>query len=82
MKTARSDVHHKTEVDGVRLGLDGETALTRAYEDLSSRLDLSHAYRVVHITAGLMTDFGFGRPKGIHLVGINVNGMGDQRLWP
>jgi acyl-CoA synthetase (NDP forming) len=38
LKTAAEGVHHKSDVDGVVLNLDDESALRAAYESLSSRL--------------------------------------------
>ncbi len=38
VKTDEPDVHHKTEADGVRVGLTGPDAVTRAYDDLAARL--------------------------------------------
>ena len=38
LKTAQAGVHHKTDVDGVRLNLNGASEVGQAYEDLSFRL--------------------------------------------
>jgi acetate---CoA ligase (ADP-forming) len=38
LKTAEAEVHHKTEVDGVRLGLGDAEAVSSAYADLAGRL--------------------------------------------
>jgi len=38
LKTADPDVHHKLEVDGIRLHLDDGAAVAAAYADLAARL--------------------------------------------
>ena len=38
LKTAEQGIHHKTEVDGIRLGLEDEQALEKAYADFSTRI--------------------------------------------
>jgi acyl-CoA synthetase (NDP forming) len=38
LKTAAADVHHKIDVDGVRLGLEDDAAVAAAYADLAGRL--------------------------------------------
>ncbi len=38
LKTAAAEVHHKTEADGVRLGLQTAQAVASAYDDLAARL--------------------------------------------
>lgn len=38
LKTAAADVHHKLDVDGVRLGLGDDAAVAAAYADLAGRL--------------------------------------------
>jgi acyl-CoA synthetase (NDP forming) len=41
LKTARPDVHHKVDVDGVRLHLTDGVAVAAAYDDLAGRLGTS-----------------------------------------
>ena len=38
LKTAEDAIHHKTEADGVRLGLGDRDAVGAAYDDLAARL--------------------------------------------
>ena len=38
LKTAEDEIHHKTEADGVRLGLADRDAVGAAYDDLAARL--------------------------------------------
>jgi acetate---CoA ligase (ADP-forming) len=38
LKTAAAEVHHKLDVDGVRLGLGDDAALAAAYADIAARL--------------------------------------------
>ena len=38
LKTAEDEIHHKTEADGVRLGLGDRDAVGAAYDDLAARL--------------------------------------------
>ena len=38
LKTAEAEVHHKTEADGVRLGLESADEVRAAYDDLAARL--------------------------------------------
>ena len=38
LKTAAPGIHHKSDVDGVRLGLAGKEALLAAYDELASHL--------------------------------------------
>jgi acyl-CoA synthetase (NDP forming) len=38
LKTAEDEIHHKTEADGVRLGLGDAGSVGAAYEDLAARL--------------------------------------------
>ena len=38
LKTAEEEIHHKTEADGVRLGLPDREAVATAYDDLVERL--------------------------------------------
>ena len=38
LKTAEDAIHHKTEADGVRLGLGDRVAVATAYDDLATRL--------------------------------------------
>ncbi len=38
LKTAEDEIHHKTEADGVRLGLGDGDAVGAAYDDLAARL--------------------------------------------
>ncbi|MGI9263312.1 MAG: acetate--CoA ligase family protein [Gammaproteobacteria bacterium] len=38
LKTAEQDIHHKTDVGGIKLGLENDRALENAYADLADRL--------------------------------------------
>jgi acyl-CoA synthetase (NDP forming) len=65
LKTAVADIHHKTEVDGVRLHLDSERTVIEAYEDLAARLGprvlvSAMASPGIEMSLGMITDPQFG----------------------
>ena len=60
LKTAASHVHHKTEADGVRLGLADADAVAAAYDDLAGRLGaevhLQQQVSGVEVALGIVAD--------------------------
>ena len=65
LKTAAEGIHHKSDVDGVVLNLDGESALHAAYESLSARLGAQALVSVmaepgVEIALGMYRDATVG----------------------
>ena len=85
MKTATAGIHHKSDVDGVRLNLAGPAAVTRAYADLSERLGprvcmSAMAPAGVEMTLGLVCDAQFGALVVIGAGGLLIELLGDRRL--
>jgi acyl-CoA synthetase (NDP forming) len=65
LKTAAPGVHHKSDVDGVRLGLAGPEQLAAAYADLAGRLGprvvvAAMAGPGVELALGVVRDPQFG----------------------
>jgi acyl-CoA synthetase (NDP forming) len=60
LKTAATDVHHKTEADGVRLGLADADAVAAAYDDVAGRLGpevhLQQQVSGVEVALGIVAD--------------------------
>ena len=60
LKTAAADVHHKLDVDGVRLGLGDDTAVAAAYAELARRLGPSATVQP-QVPAGVEVALGLWR---------------------
>jgi acetyl coenzyme A synthetase (ADP forming)-like protein len=60
LKAVGPDILHKTDVGGVRLGLEGEEAVRRAFEDLRTRLGtaMTEALVQAQVTGGVETIVG------------------------
>jgi acetate---CoA ligase (ADP-forming) len=60
LKTAEDAIHHKTEADGVRLGLGDRGAAGAAYDDLAGRLGprvlVQHQLSGVEVALGIVRD--------------------------
>ena len=85
LKTATPEVHHKTDVDGVRLNLHDNADVERAYRDLSSRLgaQVSVARMIsggVEMSLGLVTDQQFGPLVMIGAGGVLIEITRDRCL--
>jgi acetate---CoA ligase (ADP-forming) len=85
VKTAAREVTHKSDVDGVRLGVRGAPALKAAYEDLRSRLGpevtvARMAPSGVEMALGIVRDRQFGPLVLVAAGGILVELLRDRRL--
>ena len=83
LKTAEDGILHKTDCNGVILGIENEAQLSSAYDDLSSRLGptvlISPMVNVtgVEMVLGLVTDEQFGPLVMLGFGGINVETIRD-----
>ena len=85
MKTAAAGVHHRSDVDGVRLALGDEPSLDRAYRDLSARLGSdvlvsAMAAPGVELGLGIVFDEQFGPLVMIGAGGVLIEVLGDRRF--
>jgi acyl-CoA synthetase (NDP forming) len=85
LKTAMPDAAHKSDVDGVRLGITDGKALTAAYRDLSSHLGpqvtvASMAPPGVEIALGIIRDLDFGPLVLVAAGGVMVEFLHDRKL--
>ena len=82
-KTAERGAHHKSDQDGVRLGLADESALAAAYRDLAARIGprVLIAPMVLESGAelllGLVRDEQFGPLVALGFGGLHVEALGD-----
>ncbi len=84
-KTAAPGVQHKSDVGGVKLGLDGAHALAAAYDDLAARLGrrvlvAPMAAAGVELALGVTHDPQFGPLVMVGAGGILVELMDDARF--
>jgi acetate---CoA ligase (ADP-forming) len=82
-KTAMPDIHHKSEVDGVRLFLADASAVRAAYRDLAARLGTSvtiaaMAPRGVELALGMVRDPQFGPVVMVGAGGVLVELLADR----
>lgn len=82
MKTAAAHISHKTEHDGVRLGLGDEPALRAAWQDLSARLGprvtVSPLLRGgLEMTLGMVHDPQFGALVMMGFGGVRLEAVRD-----
>ena len=85
LKTAAAGVHHRSDVDGVRLALADRNALERAYRDLSARLGprvlvSAMAAPGVELVLGIVHDEQFGPLVMIGAGGVLVEVLEDRRI--
>ena len=85
LKTAAPGVVHKSEVDGVRLGLDGPERLADAYAELAARLGprvlvAAMAGPGVELALGVVADPQFGPLVMVAAGGVLVEVLGDRRF--
>jgi acetate---CoA ligase (ADP-forming) len=85
VKTATPGVQHKSDVGGVRLGVDDSPSLEDAYADLERRLGPAvtvapMAPRGVEIALGIVRDPQFGPLVLVGAGGVLVEIMRDRRL--
>jgi acetate---CoA ligase (ADP-forming) len=85
LKTAAPGVAHKSEVRGVRLGLDGPDRLAAAYADLAGRLGprvlvAAMARPGVELALGVVADPQFGPLVMVAAGGVLVELLGDRRF--
>ena len=87
LKTAASGTLHKSEADGIRLGLADAAALSAAYEDFEARLGPQVLVQEmipsgVEILLGVSRDPQFGPLLTVGMGGIFVEVLADLRmLW-
>lgn len=84
LKTAMAGIHHKTDVDGVKLGLGDEGAVTAAYDDLADRLGTrvlvsAMAGPGVEMALGVIIDAQLGPLVMVAAGGVLVELLADTR---
>jgi acyl-CoA synthetase (NDP forming) len=83
LKTAMPGIHHKSDQDGVRLGLRDVAALLNAYEDMSSRIGPRAliapmvATSGVELLLGMFQDAQFGPVVMLGAGGLHVEALAD-----
>jgi acyl-CoA synthetase (NDP forming) len=85
LKTAAPGITHKSDVDGVRVGLADEAAVREAYEDVSGRLgaEVTVAAMVppgVEMALGIIVDPTFGPLVLVGAGGVLVEILHDRAL--
>jgi acyl-CoA synthetase (NDP forming) len=85
LKTAAPGLVHKSDVGGVRLGLDGPERLAAAYADLAGRLGprvvvAAMAAPGVELALGVVADPQFGPLLMVAAGGVLVEVLGDRRF--
>jgi acetate---CoA ligase (ADP-forming) len=85
LKTAAPGVVHKSDVNGVRPGLDGPGRLAAAYADLAERLGprvlvAAMAGPRVELALGVVADPQFGPLVMVAAGGVLVEVLGDRRF--
>lgn len=85
LKTAAPGVAHKSDVDGVALGLADENTLRQAYQDMRRRLGaqvlvVEHLPADAELALGLHIDPGFGPFVMVASGGLWIEMHGDARL--
>jgi len=83
LKTAMRGIDHKSDRDGVRLGIEDEAALIAAYQDLASRIDprvlvapMIEA-QGVEMLLGMIHDDQFGPVVLLGFGGLHVEALAD-----
>jgi acyl-CoA synthetase (NDP forming) len=84
LKSDAPDVHHKTEADGVRLGLADAEAVASAYADLAGRLGpqvvVQHQASGVEVALGVVADPLLGPLVMVAAGGILVELVADRAV--
>jgi acyl-CoA synthetase (NDP forming) len=85
LKTAERGLHHKSDLGGVRLGIDGRMSLAEAYGEIASRLGPrvtveKMAPAGVEIHLGIVRDPQFGALVLVAAGGVLVEVLNDRRL--
>jgi len=85
LKTAMSGIRHKSDVEGVRLGLATETEVAEAYDDLARRLGprvlvARMAKPGIELALGLINDRQFGPLVIVAAGGTLIEVMNDRRV--
>jgi acetate---CoA ligase (ADP-forming) len=84
LKTAEGSIHHKTEVDGVRLGLADTDAVRTAYDDLAGRLGprvvVQQQLAGVEVALGIVRDPLLGPLVVVSAGGTLVELMGERAV--
>jgi acyl-CoA synthetase (NDP forming) len=84
LKSDAADVHHKTEADGVRLGLRDRAAVVTAYDDLSGRLGprvvVQHQASGVEVALGIVRDPLLGPLVMVAAGGVLVELVADRAV--
>ena len=85
LKTAEAGILHKSDVDGVRLGIANETELETAWRDLAERLGprvliVAMVPGGVEMAAGIVVDSQFGPLVMIAAGGVLIEILNDRRF--
>jgi acetate---CoA ligase (ADP-forming) len=84
LKTAEEAIHHKTEADGVRLGLGDADAVRAAYDDLAGRLGprvvVQPQVSGVEVALGIVRDPLLGPLVVVSAGGTLVELMGERAV--
>ena len=85
LKTAMSDIAHKTDVSGVSLRLEGPDSLRQAYRDIAGRLGPNVAVQAmapegIELALGIVHDNTFGPIVVVGAGGTLVELLNDRRL--
>jgi acetate---CoA ligase (ADP-forming) len=85
LKTAAAGVAHKSDANGVRLGIEGEPELSLAYADLAARLGpevtvATMAPPGVEMALGIVRDRAFGPLVVVAAGGVLVEVLHDRAL--
>jgi acyl-CoA synthetase (NDP forming) len=82
LKSDSAEVHHKTEADGVRLGLGDRAAVATAYDDLAGRLGprvvVQHQAAGVEVALGIVRDPLLGPLVMVAAGGVLVELVADR----
>ena len=83
MKTAAPGILHKTEVDGIRLNVEGDEAVGQTYDDFAGRLGervliAEMAPKGVELAAGIVNDPQFGPLVMVAAGGVLIEAMEDR----
>lgn len=87
LKSARPDLHHKSDADGVRLSLMDSDAVAHAYHDIAHRLGPKVMVATmieagVELAFGMINDPQFGAIVMVCAGGIYIELLEDRRFIP